>query len=1430
MLKKFRKRFFIKKEIVFLMVLVFAVSAIGVASYARHSSPIVQYSSELGTYDLSPKGEGGGRSIPASGESEPSGTWVEYCTKSGNADPRNDWEWWRKWVLDDGTDVGPWEEVRAGDGSCVPPRPDITANWNALWGQPINGGVVVQGTNPIHFGGGIRNDGPVDSGALYARVEIDNRGNQQPTYLSDVVWYGGIGTGQWAPLVPIPFYNGLVAGTYHARICGDVGGHVAESNEGNNCGDWHPFTITPPALTGLWAQCHADGKHVNLYWNAVPNATRYNPRISGSQMDQSRCTSGPNWTWSGAGGFCYTDNWPGNQVSALPVVAGANYNAWVHGVTNGIEGPAGGVNFTCPLPPPTNQSGSCSADGTLGTIRWDAPQGYDTFYTRVSTDGGNNWQVTPGSDENFKGTSKTFPTTPGQSYTWWIHSKNPINGEYSRQDVGGAFTCQNPVPGQCSTTLNTCTTGAFAEADDTTTEFKWTCSGQNGSTVSASCSAPIPGTWNTICTEGADINGNDWEWWKYFSPTSDPSIKRGWEFVRPGDGTTCRPAPPTVTKQCDTNGQAVNISWTTPPGADTTKFHPRITGLTQAQCTNSGWEWNLVTSGTNTWYECRPRNDGDWAQNSARFPVTPGVQNNFWVHAQATRSAWGDAGGTGAFTCTTPLIASCSVNPTTITAGDTATWTAIASGDTGTYTYAWTGTDILSGTTGASFSKQYTTAGPKTASVTVTSGSESKTVACTNSLTVAALPNLISTAFTVQGGSTHTMGAMLSLSARPKNSGGSTVSTPYIDRFYFQPANRTPAAAWVKISEQLGTVPLEAGVSGAVEKTSLSFATAGTYNLYHCVDQMNTIPNESNEDDNCSMTVVTIQPPPNKLPAGNFDSVTCSSVSGWAVDPDSTASLIDVHIYEYFTDGREPRLVTGGKTSVFRADVTAARTGITGLVAGNHGFSFATPENIKNNGSHTLKAFGIDANGGSPKQVGGDKVIDLSCTTPIVGVCGTANNQCISGTSVDTPPDTATQYQWTCNGQYGGANSDVCAEVKVPNLITALSIEGGVTHEANTPVTLKALVTNNGVGVVNPPYTDTFYYNLSSLMGTGTPLTLAGKALAVGGTNPESYTLTFATPGNYRIMHCVDTANQISETADADNCDTTILTITAPPQHPQVTCAPNTNSVVVDTEVVWAAAPSGGTPDPTVSTGYTYAWTGTDSLTGTTQTVRKTYGSAGQKTASVSVEDGLGLPSSPAECTVLVTDRVVRVPTADLKVKRAGAPDTAFSDTDLVINLAGGANPNIDLKWDSTNADSCTGDAYYSTGGKTSGVKRNEVPLLTSPYTRTYQVTCTNTDGGRDTDSVVVTVTPAPVVAGDPEISVDPERVRAGDSTYVSINRHGQTGCSVSAPGQPTKNDIADGVYTSDPINGETTFTLSCSSGGGTDTATVRLYPKIEEI
>lgn len=95
-----------------------------------------------------------------------------------------------------------------------------------------------------------------------------------------------------------------------------------------------------------------------------------------------------------------------------------------------------------------------------------------------------------------------------------------------------------------------------------------------------------------------------------------------------------------------------------------------------------------------------------------------------------------------------PLTLTWSVSAPTTGIGRAVIFSVVPTGWNGTYTYSWTGTDSLTGNT-ASVTKSYTTPGTKTATVSVTSGDQTKTLVLSS--TVAASPlvvNIVSTATT----------------------------------------------------------------------------------------------------------------------------------------------------------------------------------------------------------------------------------------------------------------------------------------------------------------------------------------------------------------------------------------------------------------------------------------------------------------------------------------------------------------------------------------------------------------------------------------------------------------------------------------------------------------------------------------------------------
>ena len=86
-------------------------------------------------------------------------------------------------------------------------------------------------------------------------------------------------------------------------------------------------------------------------------------------------------------------------------------------------------------------------------------------------------------------------------------------------------------------------------------------------------------------------------------------------------------------------------------------------------------------------------------------------------------------------THTSPLQVECYPQPLTANVGDSITWVSSVYGASGAYSYSWSGTDGLVGA-GPSISKAYYTSGSKSATLTVTSDGQTKSVSCSGAVTV----------------------------------------------------------------------------------------------------------------------------------------------------------------------------------------------------------------------------------------------------------------------------------------------------------------------------------------------------------------------------------------------------------------------------------------------------------------------------------------------------------------------------------------------------------------------------------------------------------------------------------------------------------------------------------------------------------------------
>ncbi len=182
------------------------------------------------------------------------------------------------------------------------------------------------------------------------------------------------------------------------------------------------FTLVVPSVDAL---------------TATPNPVSYNTPSTLS------------WTASGGVVACYITggiytsvDWYGTYVGGASgfvstgnLIANTPYTVNCH---NGAVWALNGKSVTVTLPPPpTSPTFTCGLGGTVANIAWTPAVGYNTFYLRTRQPDGITVYY---DDNNYTASNYTLnPIVPGQSYNWWVHSKDP-SGAYS-QAIGGTLKC-----------------------------------------------------------------------------------------------------------------------------------------------------------------------------------------------------------------------------------------------------------------------------------------------------------------------------------------------------------------------------------------------------------------------------------------------------------------------------------------------------------------------------------------------------------------------------------------------------------------------------------------------------------------------------------------------------------------------------------------------------------------------------------------------------------------------------------------------------------------------------------------------------------------------------------------------------------------------------------------------------------------------------
>lgn len=163
-----------------------------------------------------------------------------------------------------------------------------------------------------------------------------------------------------------------------------------------------------------------------------------------------------------------------------------------------------------------------------------------------------------------------------------------------------------------------------------------------------------------------------------------------------------------------------------------------------------------------------------------------------------------------------------------------------------------------------------------------------------------------------------------------------------------------------------------------------------------------------------------------------------------------------------------------------------------------------------------------------------------------------------------------------------------------------------------------------------------------------------------------------------------------------------------------------------------------------------------------------------------------------------------------IQVGQPASPTLTLNASSSTIQEGGSAT----LSWTSENASDCT-----ASGGWSGNRGPNGSASVSPQATTTYGLTCSG-DGGSVSDSVAITVEPASSTAPVVSLSLADGTIEAGQTTSLSWSASDATACTASGGWSGSR--ALSGNQSVAPTQ-TTTYTLSCTGDGGTDTASATL-------
>jgi len=330
-----------------------------------------------------------------------------------------------------------------------------------------------------------------------------------------------------------------------------------------------------------------------------------------------------------------------------------------------------------------------------------------------------------------------------------------------------------------------------------------------------------------------------------------------------------------------------------------------------------------------------------------------------------------------------------------------------------------------------------------------------------------------------------------------------------------------------------------------------------------------------------------------------------------------------------------------------------------------------------------------------------------------------------------------------------------------------------------------------------------------------------------GGTKTASYTLDNPRSGRHQVRVCADRPNnEIAEADEENNCGpVTTFQINGGGQPLDFSCSADDENVSVGEEVTWSIYDLEGNVGVT-----TYSWSGDENLSGTNNSVTKTYTSTGTKTASLAVT------AENASKTVNCTGSVGGTSCDGCGVTVTSPPSVNLNATPDRLTVG----DDISLVWSTQNytGSSCTATGFTNTqltNGSSEVTPNGTVIGTPSAGVHTYRIVCGSAD---PVDETVTVLNPNITITANGEeesvriAKVDPDNP---DTVAIAWDAEDVDSCVVrESTGSLTGDFPASTVSGSRApiITDRTVFTLTCEAEGNeyVNSVTVNVPPDFEEF